>query len=77
LNKKTNIMIELKTKLIFQNIIVGAMETLLHATVKYPDDYAFSQANELAIDILRGKNSVIRLNSELRVLKINKLLNNS
>jgi len=67
-------MIELKTKLIFQNIIVGAMEVLLDATRRHPHDYIIDYSDELENDIIKCASEIKRINSLIRIEKINRLL---
>jgi hypothetical protein len=64
---------ELKTKMIFQNIMIGALKTLKVASQKYPNDYIIGYSLELENDIIKCEKEIKRLNSLIRVEKINKL----
>lgn len=65
---------ELKTKMIFQNIMIGALKTLKVSSQKYPNDYIIGYSLELENDIIKCETEIKRLNSLIRIEKINRLL---
>ena len=62
---------ELKTKMIFQNIMIGALKTLKVSALKYPSNYTINYSHELSTDITRCETEIKRLNALIRIEKIN------
>ncbi len=65
---------EIKTKMIFQDIIIGALKTLKVAAQKYPSDYIIGYSDELENDIIKRETEFKRLYALIRIENINRLL---
>jgi hypothetical protein len=65
---------EIKTKMIFQDIMIKVMGVLLNTVKKHPNDYIIGYPDGLVNDIRKCEAEIKRLNGLIRVEKINKLL---